>query len=459
MSGTSFSIQNSNLADIQPTTLFVKGNINHTAGVITASSTLPAISASLFNIEMNGTAAQTINSTPQSFNNAGNQVALRISNSTNGVTLLSPLNVGMLGFSSNGKLITDETNFIKIMNPSTEDYVVSGSGFVDGPVRRATNLEEEYIFPTGAGTTAQYVSVFPAATTASTYQASYTNAAPGNTTVSNPLTNIVNYYWEVDRIGSGANAAVEITVPGAIAGAISSDALVVAKSSGGSNWVSARHETENSFLPGDVTSGKLRSEVQTSFSSFTIGWGPMDAVLPINLLSFTVNKAGSKANLNWKVTGSSTPQSFDVLKSSDGVNFSKIGTVPGLQAKLSYDFTDNNLLSGNNYYRLKMFDIDGTVSYSNIIVAMNGASGTLISSMMPTIVVDRARLNISSASKGNMQLVITDINGRVVQTQIASINAGSQEVWINATRLATGYFQITGYINGEKTKTIRFFKR
>ncbi len=147
------------------------------------------------------------------------------------------------------------------------------------------------------------------------------------------------------------------------------------------------------------------------------------------------------------------------MKSADGINFSKIGTVSGLTAKTSYDFTDNNLLAGNNYYRLKMLDIDGTVSYSNIIVAMNGTSGTLITSMIPTVVTDRARLNISAASKGNMQLVITDINGRIIQTQNASINAGNQEIWINATRLATGYFQITGYINGEKTATIRFFKR
>lgn len=457
-SSSSFSIQNSNISDILPTTLFVKGNINHTAGTITATSNILASTSSLFNIEMNGTTAQTITSTSQSFNNAGNQVALRISN-PNGVTLLTPLNVGMLGFSSNGKLITDETNFVKVMNPSTAAYVVSGSGFVQGPVRRETNLATEYIFPTGAGTTARYVSVFPAATTTSTYQASYTNAAPANTTVTSPLINIANYYWEVDRISTGANAYVEITLPGAVSGANSSHALVVSKSSGGADWVSSRNLSDNTFLPGDATSGKIRSELQTSFSSFTIGWGPMDAVLPINLLSFTVNKSGSKANLNWKITGNSTPQSFDVMKSSDGVNFSKIGTVQGLTAKLSYDFTDNNLLAGNNYYRLKMLDIDGTISYSNIIVAMNGTSGTLITSMMPTMVIDRARLNISSVSKGNMQLVITDINGRIIQTQNASINAGNQEVWINATRLATGFFQITGYINGEKTATIRFFKR
>lgn len=459
MSGNSFNIQNSNVSGLKPTTLFVKGNINHTSGTITATSTASASSASLFNIEMNGSGMQAISSSPQSFNNTDNQVALRISNPT-GVTLTSPLNVGMLGFSSNGKLITTETNFIKVMNPSNASYVVSGTGFVQGPVRRATNVVAEYIFPTGSGTTARYVSVFPTSTDLTTFEGSFSSLAPTNTTVTSPLTSIVSYYWEVDRISTGTNARVEITLPADAPGGSNSNALVVAKSSGGADWVSTYGAAGSTFLPGDAAAGmKIRSEIQTSFSSFTIGILPMSAALPIDLLSFTVTKSGSKANLNWKVTGSSTPKSFEVMKSDDGINFSKIGTVSGLTAKTSYDFTDNNLLAGNNYYRLKMLDIDGTVSYSNIIVAMNGTSGTLITSMIPTMVADRARVNISSASKGNMQLVITDINGRIIQTQNASINAGNQEIWINATKLATGYFQITGYINGEKTATIRFFKR
>jgi hypothetical protein len=58
-----------------------------------------------------------------------------------------------------------------------------------------------------------------------------------------------------------------------------------------------------------------------------------------------------------------------------------------------------------------------------------------------------------------MQLVVTDINGRVIQNQVAVINAGNQEVWLDGTRLAAGMFQVTGYINGERTATVRFIKQ
>ncbi len=458
MSGGVFSLQNSNSPDLQPTTLFVKGNIDHTGGTITANSIQTSTSTSLFNIEMNGSTAQTISSSTKVFNNANNQVALHISNPA-GVTLLSELKVGKLGFSNNGILFTSEPGgrFIEVLNPSAA--AVWGNGYVDGPVRRATNSTDEYLFPTGNAGVSRSVSVYPSATDASIYQAYYVNASPSNSNVASPLSNIVNYYWEVDRIGSGANAQVEITLPGAISGATAADALVVAKSSGGLNWERAKGDAGN-FFPGDQTSGKLISDIQTSFSSFTIGWGSMDAVLPITLLSFTANKVStSVARLNWNITENSTPEMFEVMKSTDGRNFVKIASVPGLTAKLSYDFTDNNLNSGNNYYRLRMVDKDGSVSFSSIIVVMNGTQGTLITSMIPTVVTDRARLNISAAAKGNLQLVITDINGRIIQTQVAAINPGNQEVWINASRLSSGYFQITGYINGERTQTIRFLKR
>ncbi len=34
----------------------------------------------------------------------------------------------------------------------------------------------------------------------------------------------------------------------------------------------------------------------------------------------------------------------------------------------NYSFVDNNTVSGNNYYRLKMVDIDGAFKYSHVII-------------------------------------------------------------------------------------------
>jgi hypothetical protein len=79
--------------------------------------------------------------------------------------------------------------------------------------------------------------------------------------------------------------------------------------------------------------------------------------LPIKLLSFTAEKQGSTAVLQWKVDGT---KKFEVERSYDGAHFTTI-------AKLTnYSLVDFWPLQGFNFYRLKMIEDDGTFSYSPI---------------------------------------------------------------------------------------------
>lgn len=459
--GQSFVLQGNNNNALPPTTLIVKGNIAHTNGTFSAGSTAVNNSSDLFIIEMSGSGTQTINSSAGSFDNAGNQVTLKINKptSTGLVNLLSPLSVGRLNLTS-GILHTTSTNYLTIRNTGEQPIVLSSTAnsFVEGPLRRMVATTNEVTFATGSGTVKRSITIKPSSNTATTFEAEYVNSSNGSTSFAAPLEGIEqNYYWKVNRTSGSANAKIKLTLTNAIAGADGGDAIVVAKFAS-PNWVRARG-TDGTYIIGDQTSGDAISEEQTGFGSYTFGYGVQASVLPIKLESFTAKQVNSAAQLNWRISENSNAVSFEVMKSGDGINFSKIGTVTALDGKFSYDFTDNSLLAGNNYYRLRMLDKDGVVSFSNIIAIMNGTKGVMISSMIPTMVIDRARLSITSSIKGNMQLVVTDISGRVIQMQNASITAGNQEIWLNASRLSPGIYQVTGYINGEKTETTRFFKR
>lgn len=464
--GTSLSLHTGNLISTQPTTLYVKGNIQHTAGTFNALSTVINETTDLFNIELNGTSAQTISSHSGTFDNSNHQVTLRVNNAS-GVTLLSALQTGRINFNTANKgILTTNANILTINN--TTPVSVSGLvvnlpananlGFVNGNARRKTLSTEPVVLPTGGTGGYRGVTLIPSGATSTTYEAKYFNTAYSDISVTTPLKGIApDYYWEITRVGAGADAAVQISVPGAVSGAQSIDALIVAKYDG-TDWVNAKGTTGTQVTPGNATSGTIRSEVQTSFSPFTIGYASQ-AALPTLLVSFEAKKGlAETAILKWKITDNSTPSSFEVLKSADGINFSKIGSVPGFERQLNYEFTDNSILAGSNFYRLKMLDKDGSITFSTIILVSNGTKGIFVNSLMPTMVRDRARLNITSSVKGNMQLVITDINGRVIQNQTVSINAGNQEIWLNASRLSAGMFQVTGYVKGEKTATIRFIK-
>ena len=285
------------------------------------------------------------------------------------------------------------------------------------------------------------LTLVPAASTASVFEVKFTNSAHGGTLVA-PVRGVAGYFWDVSRIGAGADAAVQLQIPGAVPGALFGHDLAVTRFDG-SNWISTKGLTGLKVSPGTSTSGTVRSESQTSFGSFTISF-ESDAALPTYLVSFDV-KRGEKetAQLQWVITDNSTPDNFDIQRSADGKNFNTIGSVKGVGGERDYRFTDMSMLPGNNFYRLSMHDRDGAVTYSVIKVVMRDVNGMVLHSLAPTMVRYITRAKITAAVSGNLQIVVTDLSGRVVQKQQVNVQPGTQDLIINVSHLGSGMFQLT----------------
>lgn len=463
MNGTTLSLHTGTYVSSSRTRLIVKGNIQHTAGVLTALSSVTNETNDLYVIEMNGSSAQTISSVTNSFDNAGHQVTLRMNNAA-GASLLTSLAVGRIDFSSSNKgVVSTGSNTLTINNTtpaSASSIVVHSPGanaYVNGTIQRKTASNEPAILPVGNGGY-RGVTVIPSSNTASTFQAKYFNTGYSDLSVLSPLEGVSpDYYWDITRIGAGADAVIQLSIPGAVTGSQSGYGLVVAKYNG-ADWANARGTTGTMVTPGDATSGSVKTELQTSFSPFTIGFG-QQAALPTLLVSFEGRKtAKGEIHLNWEITNNSTPEVFDVMRSGDGLHFNKIGTVRGEETVRTYRYTDNNILAGNNYYRLKMSDKDGSVTNSIIVVVSNGTRGVSLNAVAPTIVTNRTKLSIQSSANTNMTLVVTDINGRIVHKQSVTLMNGHQDVWLETARLSPGVFQVTGYVSEQNTSTLRFIK-
>ena len=460
LGGTGFDMQ---AGPNTSTNVFVKGNFQHTAGIFEVSSPSASSVANYFNIELNGTGNQILSSVDGSLTD-NLQVNLRINKPTGSVSLASPIAVGRLQFTSGNKAnINTGINLLSVRKLTSPGdlvalrYDVGNTGFVEGSLQRSFATTESILFPLGTGTTYRPLKFNPSSSDSSVYQASQVNGTYPADAILPPLAGVAPYYWNLIK-NTGADGNVELTLNGQVPGATSGDALVAAKLAT-NNWVIARGSAGTSISDGSVTTGTVKTEPQTSYGYYTIGYGS-HASLPVILTAFNAKKvSASAADITWKITENSTPEMFDIMRSSDGLHFSTIGSMPGIKGKFSYAFTDNKLLNGNNYYKLQMHDRDGSITHSTIVVVMNGSRGVIISSLMPTLVQDRAKLMVSSSLAGTMQLVVTDISGRIIQQQQVSINPGNQEVWLNASHLAAGMFQVTGYINGEKTSTFRFIKR
>lgn len=86
---------------------------------------------------------------------------------------------------------------------------------------------------------------------------------------------------------------------------------------------------------------------------------------PIELLTFNLTALVSQnaVQITWSTATEINNNFFTIERSTDGVNFTSIGTVQGSgnsSTVKNYSFIDNSLVNGTIFYRLKQTDFDGT---------------------------------------------------------------------------------------------------
>jgi len=198
----------------------------------------------------------------------------------------------------------------------------------------------------------------------------------------------------------------------------------------------------------------------TSFSGFYITSKPI--VLPVTLEYFTGTQYNNKNMLNWKANCTAATVSFEIERSGDGIHFAPVATVNADQLRCSQPFatTDEQPLSGINYYRIKVIDPNDKYYFSNTISLVLKSKGFEILNISPNPVVnDNAVLRINTGQKVQVSIVISDFTGRIVGSQTAQLTTGINQVILNTRLLARGAYQVTTYAPGETPKTTRLIKQ
>jgi uncharacterized repeat protein (TIGR01451 family) len=91
---------------------------------------------------------------------------------------------------------------------------------------------------------------------------------------------------------------------------------------------------------------------------------------PIELLYFKAVSSGADALLSWSTASERNNDHFEVERSTDGINFQKIGAVKGKgnsNTSLDYIWRDANIPNGLLYYRLVQVDLDGAKQDSKVV--------------------------------------------------------------------------------------------
>jgi hypothetical protein len=184
------------------------------------------------------------------------------------------------------------------------------------------------------------------------------------------------------------------------------------------------------------------------------------SALPITLSSFDAYAKGSAVDLNWNTASESNSAYFAVERSSNGQDWKEIGRVKAsgnsATAK-SYKFTDTAPLSGNNYYRLKMVDLDATFKMSEMRkVGMNGSD--LEFSFGPNPVINEATIRISGNQRTRLNVTLTDLMGRTLKSMSFSKTENLLTQKINLADLPAGQYILS--VKGDNINyTQRIMKR
>jgi len=151
--------------------------------------------------------------------------------------------------------------------------------------------------------------------------------------------------------------------------------------------------------------------------------------LPVTLLSFSATKSGTNANLVWETTMEKDNNHFDLERSSDGINFEKVGTVVGSGTTTllrNYEYTDDiEGLSGIINYRLKDVDNDGSFGYSKIVaLRVVGSSLTASFSVYPNPFESSLKVLVNSNSANEAIINLINTAGQRLVSRLVSIQAG-----------------------------------
>ena len=171
-------------------------------------------------------------------------------------------------------------------------------------------------------------------------------------------------------------------------------------------------------------------------------------VLPVQFVAFKAELQNGKVLVSWSTAQEQNASHFDVERSTNGRDFTKIGSVKanGNTGSLSnYSFSDNNPVVGISYYRLRQVDLDNRFVYTKTAIIRNESRSKAFS-VWPNPVIDNANVTLQSDKNQNLNLRVVDYNGRIVRSQVVNATKGVNQVTVNFTGLTKGMYiiQVTG---------------
>ncbi len=215
-----------------------------------------------------------------------------------------------------------------------------------------------------------------------------------------------------------------------------------------------------------TTANGINWATMTGITNFSGGTGSVilvpSVLLPLEWLYFTGHTEGRINKLDWATAKEENTAYFEVTRSRDGVNFETIGSVDAMGNSTEnsyYGYNDQNPFTGLNYYRLRLFNTDGTSELSNVVVLEIKENGKDFG-FYPNPVSDEIFYQFSADAAEDIQIEIIDVLGRVLRTNMLKSVVGINNLRTEMSDLVPGTYNIRAtHINSGKISSAKIVKK
>lgn len=213
----------------------------------------------------------------------------------------------------------------------------------------------------------------------------------------------------------------------------------------------------SSLTPEGISSTESVTFKIREFSELFLHKNSLVSALPITLTNF-LGTCDDHVTLTWTTSSEQNVNRFEIYKSRNALDWNlltEVDAVGNSTQNNTYSVSDNSNIE-TMYYQLKSVDDDGTTQvFSPISISCKEKLDIWSVYPIPT----KSDINIYMNSKENFvdELLIYDINGRLVEQKTIVVTNGSNLFEINLDKLSEGSYFVK-LQNGDQYQPLKFIK-
>jgi hypothetical protein len=189
----------------------------------------------------------------------------------------------------------------------------------------------------------------------------------------------------------------------------------------------------------------------TDQGTFTIQ--AVGAPLSVKLESVSATNFGARNRIDWMTASEVSGDKFELERSADGRSFTLLNTQKANGTPSAYHFWDESPVSDVSYYRIKMIDASGEISYSRTVSAKKKENGTSFIQAYPNPASSKLTVKVNNPSAAVYSLTLADVTGKLVK----SLTGTGNIMEVDLSGIAGGVYLLK-YTDSRNSQTIKIAK-